>query len=147
MKPLTASLLIILSLQLAYAQQADFTWLAGTWKLKNKAAFEIWSVDPDGSLSGKAFRIQTGDTVITEVIRLEYSNGSFHYIPDVAGDQGPVDFIITHADSQSFVAENPGHDFPKIIRYRYSMQGDVPLIEASIEGNGKIIPYSFEKLK
>jgi hypothetical protein len=147
MKTPAVVLLVVLSIQLGQAQHHDFRWLTGTWKLKNKAAFEVWHVNADGDLSGKAFRIHGVDTIVTEVIKLEYSHGSFHYIPDVAGDQLPVDFIITKADSQSFVAENPQHDFPKIIRYRCSTEGSRPVIEASIEGNGKVISYSFEKVK
>lgn len=147
MKAFATTVLIVVSLQCSYGQEPDFAWLEGTWKLKNKPSFEVWRLNPNGSFSGKAFRIQSGDTVVTEVITLKYFDGSFHYVPDVAGDQPPVNFRITRRDARSFVAENPQHDFPKIIRYTFSDAGGRPAIEASVEGNGKVIPYSFEKIK
>lgn len=147
MKSVAAVILFILSFHFSSAQDVDLTWLTGTWKVKGKPSFEVWHRNSNGTLSGKAFRIQSGDTLITETITLKYFDGSFHYIPDIAGDQGPVDFVMTSLTSKGFVAENPRHDFPKIIRYRYSGDGDRPTLEATIEGNGKVIPYSFEKVK
>lgn len=129
------------------AQRSDLQWLAGTWKLKNKPIFEVWKLLANGDLSGKAFQVNGIDTVVTEVIELQYSDGSFHYIPDVAGSQSPVDFLITATDSKSFVAENPRHDFPKIIRYRFFTANGQAHLEASIEGGGTVITYDFEKIK
>lgn len=116
--------------------------------MQGENVFEVWSAK-EGSqdLSGRSFRVKGADTVVTEVISLSYFNGSFHYIPDIAGGQPPIDFMITASDSQSFVAENPQHDFPKVIRYRYVKKEGREMIEASVEGNGKVISYSFEKLK
>jgi hypothetical protein len=141
-------LIWLLSIHCATAQHKNFKWLTGSWKIQGENVFEVWGVK-EGSqdLSGRSFRVKGADTVVTEVISLSYYNGSFHYIPDIAGDQPPIDFIITASDGQSFVAENPQHDFPKIIRYRYVRKEGREMIEASIEGNGKVISYSFEKLK
>ena len=148
MKAICSLLIGLLSIQYAVAQKMNFQWLKGTWKIQGENVFEIWQGDEGRrDLSGKAFRVKGADTVVTEVISLKYSNGSFHYIPDVAGDQPPIDFTITSSDRYSFVAENPDHDFPKIIRYRYVRKDGREMIEASIEGNGKVIPYTFEKIK
>lgn len=130
------------------AQQKEFGWLCGTWKLKDKNVFETWRIADDGkSLDGFSFRTKGTDTIAMEQIRVATQGGFFHYIPDVAGDQGAVDFRITKYTNDSFVAENPQHDFPKIIRYQFIKKDNGFFIEASIEGNGKVIPYSFERLK
>jgi hypothetical protein len=129
----------------SYAQQQEFGWLLGTWKLKDKNVYEEWSKskEPD-ELEGRSYRIKDKDTTISEVIRMRYNNDAFYYIPDVAGDQEPVFFKITKYDAHSFVAENPQHDFPKIIRYNYQRrEGSSDLIEAVIEGDGKVIQYTF----
>lgn len=132
----------------ANAQSKEFGWLKGTWKLKDKNVYEAWTIASDGkSLEGISYRVTKNDTVITEQIKLVYKDGSFHYVPDVAGDQPAIDFIITSHTSDSFVAENPEHDFPKLIRYKWTNINQRQLIEAAIEGNGKVIPYTFEKLK
>jgi hypothetical protein len=130
------------------SQQQDFQWLAGTWKLDGKNIYEVWQLsEADKILEGRSFIVKDYDTVVTEMITIQFYNGSFHYIPDVAGDQPPVDFTFTSHNDNSFVAENPKHDFPKLIRYRYVKKDGQERIEAAIEGNGKVIPYSFIKLK
>jgi hypothetical protein len=130
------------------AQRTEFHWLIGTWKVQGADEFERWTTqDNTDDLRGVAFRMQRGDTVITEVIALRHYQGAFHYVPDVAGDQPPIDFKITSYDENSFIAENPKHDFPKIIRYKCVVAGDDVSIEAAIEGNGKVIPYIFKKQK
>src|SRR5687768_8771187 len=122
----------------AQAQQKEFSWLIGTWKLKDKNVFETWKMSADKkTLEGYSFRVKEGDTLGMEKIRFTYDGASFHYIPDVAGPQGEVDFKITKYDGSSFVAENPQHDFPKAIRYHFIRRNDIDYIEAAIEGNGK----------
>jgi hypothetical protein len=131
-----------------FAQRSEFHWLIGTWKVNGADEFERWtSGDTLHDLTGVAFRIHEGDTLITEAITLTHYEGAFHYVPDVAGDQPPIDFKITSYDANSFIAENPKHDFPKIIRYKRVVTGNDESIEAAIEGNGKVIPYTFKKQK
>jgi hypothetical protein len=132
----------------ATAQQKDFSWLLGTWKLKDKNVYEQWTISADKNyLNGHSFRINEGDTVSMEKIRFMFDGNSYHYMPDVAGPQGEVDFRVTSFNANSFIAENPQHDFPKLIRYNLVRRNDHDYIEAAIEGNGKVIPYSFERIK
>jgi hypothetical protein len=141
--------LILFSLLISIASsclaQHKFEWLTGTWKLKDKNVYEVWiksKVNDD--LIGRSFRINNSDTVVLEKITLTFKNNSYYYIPDVPQNAKPVDFKITTFDNSGFVAENPQHDFPKLIRYRLRSNDN---LEAAIEGNGKVIPYSFEKVK
>lgn len=130
------------------AQVKEFGWLVGTWKVKDKMVFERWKPARDGkALEGFSFRVKGTDTIAMEQIRFVYEGNSFHYIPDLAGDQPPVDFKLTQHNAQGFVAENPQHDFPKIIRYKLIRKENADVIEASIEGDGKVIPYHFERVK
>lgn len=130
------------------AQKAEFGWLIGTWKLKDKNIFETWSLDKDGkSLNGVSMKVIGSESTLLEETRLIFSGNSFFYVPDVAGDQDPVHFEITFHDDRSFIAENLKHDFPKLIRYRLVTEGDKQFIEAAIEGDGKKIPYRFEKVR
>ncbi|MEO5600831.1 MAG: DUF6265 family protein [Cyclobacteriaceae bacterium] len=141
-------LLIFILFNTGYTQHKKFRWLIGTWKIKDKNEFEVWKIKKGtATLSAMAFKVQGSDTLITEVINLTYRDHSFHYIRDVAGDQEPVAFQITSFDAKGFVAENPRHDFPKIIRYNRVRKKNSEYIEAAIEGDGKIISYVFEKLK
>jgi len=78
---------------------------------------------------------------------LKAEGNIYYYIPDVAGDQGPVRFKITQHDNTMFVAENSQHDFPKIIRYKLVKENGQDVNEASIEGDGKVISYTFVRLQ
>ena len=132
----------------AFAQEADFSWLIGVWKLKGNDIYEVWTRKAvDQTLSGVSFRVNGLDTTITEVISLEYNGGSYHYIPDIAGPQPPIDFKITSLERYAFIAENPHHDFPKKIQYRLISAHPSVTLEAAIEGDGKRITYSFQKMK
>lgn len=138
----------VLFSHLSTAQKNEFSWLVGTWKLKDKNVFESWKVAKDGkTLEGTSYRVKGADTVVMEEVRFTYDGNVFHYIPDVAGEQGPVDFKITSNEESNFVAENPQHDFPKIIRYNFVRKENRDQIEAFIEGNGKVIPYFFERVR
>ena len=130
------------------AQKKEFGWLIGTWKLKDKNVFETWSLAEDGkSLNGVSMKMNGTESTILEETKLIFSGNSFYYVPDVAGDQDPVDFHISSFDEISFVAENPKHDFPKLIRYKLVKKDGKEFIEAAIEGDGKVIPYNFEKVR
>ena len=148
MKRIGAILAVLICTQCSTPQENNFNWLIGTWKLDGQNVYELWASDEGKpGLSGISFSVDGIDTLVSEVISLEFSNGHFHYIPDVAGDQAPVDFTIISTRDRSFVAENPQHDFPKVIRYERVAGKDEDLLHASIEGNGKKISYSFRKIE
>jgi hypothetical protein len=145
---LLASALLLGSASGISAQHKEFHWLTGTWKMKDKPAIEQWRVAKDSkTLEGISYRIKGADTTVTEEIKLVLKEDSFYYVPDVAGDQGPVDFKITQRGAASFVAENPEHDFPKLIRYALVRKDEHDTLEATIEGNGKTIHYIFVKVE
>jgi hypothetical protein len=148
MKTLLMFIAGIILAHAAAAQQKEFQWLLGTWKIKGKNEYEVWKASENSpGLEARAYNISNGDTIVSEGLTLSFSEHSFHYIADVAGDQKPVDFTITSFTTDGFVAENPAHDFPQSIRYTYISKGGQQTINAAISGNGKIIPYVFEKLK
>lgn len=149
MKTILTTLVTILFIaSSASAQKKEFAWLIGTWKLKDKNIVETWSLDEDGkSLKGVSMKVNGNESTILEETRLVYKNNSFYYVADVTGNQGAIDFKMSSFNETSFVSENPTHDFPKLIRYRYITRDNKQFIEAAIEGDGKVIPYNFEKVR
>lgn len=124
----------------------DFQWLVGTWKIQDKNSYEVWKDAGHNTLAGISYKIKNADTVVTEEIKLLRKGNAVYYTPDVAGPQGEVEFKITSYDADGFVAENPTHDFPKKIRYhRVAKEGE--RLEATIEGGGKSIYYTFVRVK
>jgi hypothetical protein len=130
----------------AYSQQ-EFHWLMGTWKLKDKPVYEVWRAGNETkTLYGKSFRVNVNDTTVLEKLALKYLDNAFYYISDVAENKTPIHFKISQYDSLGFMAENPLHDFPKKISYTIVRKEKEKFIEAFIEGNGKVIRFSFEKI-
>jgi hypothetical protein len=144
-------IVFLLSPVLTYSQKQEFSWLVGTWKLietrseqTNKSEYEEWhTVTGKDILQGKSYRVVGKDTTIQEGIILLRDAKDFYYVPDVAGNQGPVRFKMVQWRHGYFQAENPAHDFPKVIRYQ--LRGKE--LNAEIEGDGKIKAYHFEKLR
>lgn len=124
----------------------DFQWLVGTWKIQDKNSYEVWKDAGHNTLAGISYKIKNADTVVTEEIKLLRKGNALYYTPDVAGPQGEVEFKITSYDADGFVAENPAHDFPKKIRY-HRVAKEEERLEATIEGGGKSIYYTFVRVK
>ncbi|HEY5746819.1 MAG TPA: DUF6265 family protein [Chryseolinea sp.] len=129
----------------------DFHWLVGTWKIldanPDKTSYEVWTDAGNNTLKGISYNVKNGDTLVTEEIKLLRKGRSVYYTPDVAGPQGEVEFKITSYDTNGFMAENPTHDFPKKIRYHRVTKQEEERLEATIEGGGKSIDYTFVRLK
>jgi hypothetical protein len=62
-------------------------------------------------------------------------------VADVKGNKDIVYFQFVSLGDDHFVCENPAHEFPK--RIEYKLRGNQ--LQASISGDGKTIPYLFEK--
>jgi hypothetical protein len=125
---------------------SDFTWILGDWELKkdNGIIYESWSKLDASTLHGISYRVQGADTLVLETVQLKCNAAGCAYIPVANGqnDGKPVIFTITSALKDSFVAENPAHDFPKKITYARNGSR----LDAAISGDGKEIRYPFVSL-
>ncbi|MBK8554669.1 MAG: hypothetical protein IPL65_02330 [Lewinellaceae bacterium] len=98
--------------------------LDGVWFMPTDRGdrLEIWSVADDSTLIGRhvRIRIETGDTVTLETMRIERRADTVQFIAIVRGqnENKPVVFNLTTADYDGYVFENPEHDDPKKIIYR-----------------------------
>ena len=125
------------------AQVKEFGWLAGTWQEKGKSNFEVWSVKGTTIKASSYQQDTSGNKKVTEEIEIIKKDGKFFFVPNVAENRDVVYFEITSFDKNGFVAENPQHDFPKKIRYRKTGKA----LQASIEGDKKVITFQFQKVK
>jgi len=113
---------------------SDMHWLTGTWQhvTPGGIVFEQWE-RYGNTMKGRGGFIAGTDTAVSENIVLEMQGSDLMYIPTVKEQNGgmPVPFRLTVAVGDSFVFENPAHDFPTRITYR--RLSDTSL-EASISG-------------
>ena len=144
-------LLILLGVSCSFAEcqpvsnVKDLNWLEGNWKRINSKAgesgLELWTKVSSTELKGRGLTLQGSDTVFIEKIRIIVQDGSLYYIADVPENKKSVYFLLTEIKPNSFICENPAHDFPKKIAYSLK---DTKLT-ATISGNGKSVEYLFER--
>ncbi len=121
------------------------SWLNGKWERTNAKAgqsgYETWSAVSETKLTGQGVTLAGKETVFVEQLELSIKDNEIFYIVSVTGEPKPVYFKMTSIEKDSFVCENPEHDFPKKISY--TRNGNK--IKAIISGDGKSVVYDFEK--
>jgi hypothetical protein len=97
--------------------------LEGTWKMNTKrgAICEEWKKVNKNYLQSKGYMIKGNDTVVNERVALTYNKEGIGYTSTVEdqNNKKPVVFKMTKAENNMFVFENPEHDFPKRIVYKF----------------------------
>ena len=97
--------------------------LEGIWKMNGKRGpvYEEWKKASDDLLQGRSYFLKGADTVINEHISLTNTATGIFYTPvvDDQNNKQPIAFKMTKAENNMFVFENPEHDFPKRIVYKF----------------------------
>lgn len=123
---------------------SQLEWLVGKWKRTNskpgRTSIETWKKDGD-RLIGSAYHLNGNDTTYIEKLKIVVKDQELYYVADVPENKSEVYFKITQVSPNGFVCENPQHDFPKKISYQLNGNS----IRAVISGDGKEIPYLFER--
>lgn len=117
----------------------SFSWLIGKWQMATKdgITYENWTMVNDSLLEGVSGMIKGKDTSVYEHITLKLDRNDIYYTPTVKDQNNgqPVPFKMTQAIGDSFVFENPQHDFPSKITYtRQSATAMLARISGKING-------------
>ena len=120
-------------------------WLSGCWQVerKNGAYEEMWLPERADGMIGAAREVRGGRTTSHEFMRLARAGaGELIYVAHPSG-QAPAEFAATVIERDHVAFENPQHDFPKRIEYRYL---DPNSITARISGGGRTIEYPMQRM-
>ena len=124
-----------------------FHKLEGTWKLDSKDVYEQWNY-ANASFSGKVYRIEGKDTVITETLQL-LMMGDTVYLRAIVSNQNqsePVDFRMVEITGKKGVFVNPGHDFPTSISYELIADDQLEAwIQGDVEGINRKIEFHYTR--
>ncbi|MGG7036939.1 MAG: DUF6265 family protein [Flavobacterium sp.] len=97
-------------------------WLIGDWNqiLSDGKLIENWKIENDSTYSAKNYFIKANDTIHSENIKLSQKNDELIYSAQVIGqnDDEFIDFKLTSTTENTFVFENPKHDYPQKITYK-----------------------------
>jgi len=126
--------------------------LNGTWFMPTDRGdrLEIWTIANDSTLVGKTVRIkpETGDTVTLDLLRLEKRDTVITFITIARGQNKtePVRYILTSADYDGYIFENPQHDDPKKIKYRLLGNRELQINTEGQKGSRTVTnEYVFER--
>lgn len=109
--------------------------LVGTWSMRTPQSVitEQWQRVNDTTLQGQTWRIVGKDSLLQETMLLVRTGNEIYYIPTIRDQNNgqPVPFKLRVLKLVGFIAENPAHDFPQKITYRFK---DEDHLDARIEG-------------
>jgi hypothetical protein len=115
---------------------SQFDWLIGDWEnITDEFEFyESWKKSSDNLFIGESLMKIDGDTVFSEFVDLELDKNEIFYRVSVSdqNDGISVSFKLISCEDQKFVFNNPEHDYPQTIVYRYVAPDS---LYAHIEGN------------
>jgi hypothetical protein len=111
-------------------------WLTGCWRMERETGHyeEVWLAPTTDGTLGVSREVRAGRTVSYEHLRLELrENGVIAYVAKPSG-QAQAEFLMTTHAPGLLAFENPQHDFPRRIEYRYV---DANAITATLQGPSK----------
>ncbi len=120
--------------QQARATISDVAWLAGAWQGSDgpMSVEERWTAPAGGAMLAVSRTIKGDRMVAFEFLRIVERDGGLVYIAQPNG-RPPTEFALTQVSKGSATFENPGHDFPKMIRYAKRADGS---LEARVSDGG-----------
>ena len=125
----------------APATIGDVAWIAGEWEglVGTSTVEERWTPAAGGAMLAISRTTRTTTMSAFEFLCIAERGGSLVYtaMPNAGA---PTDFTLTSVDATGATFENPGHDFPKKIRYARRADGG---LDATISGAATSKPTTF----
>lgn len=139
------TLLMVFAVELTFAQPILPDFLLGTWKMENEEVYEHWDKLNENTLKGFSYKLKDGQILISEYLDIKKVGKKILYSATVLKQNSgkPVDFTLTKTDN-TFIFENPSHDFPK--RIGYQKLSDTEIYVQITDGKQKGFAYKMQKL-
>ena len=140
----------------AYGQQMNaelknLRLLRGSWEMSSPEGkiVEVWRNDSPVKLSGKSFRVSTGnDSTLLERMEIVRNKGKLFFIPVVTGqNEGKaVRFVLKSNENGKYIFENRSHDFPQRVVYHLLSPNELlAWIEGSNKGREQKIEFRYRR--
>jgi hypothetical protein len=141
------ALTAIVFIPIAKAQSvslADFAGLSGCWERTDKSGVtisEMWMKPAGNSMMGTGRTVKNGKTVDFEFLRIEQRDDGIFYIAKPKANATETAFKLKTPVTDSYVFENPDHDFPQRIIYKISANALAARIEGTMNGKTRGIDF------
>ncbi|MCB1043990.1 MAG: hypothetical protein KDC35_13685 [Acidobacteria bacterium] len=124
----------------------DLSSLEGCWQWRNGTltGTECWVAMNDYSMMGFSYTTKDGQRREHEFLMIERQEGPPIYVA-MPSNQERTEFRLTSQDHDTFVFENPDHDFPKRIVYRFLSNDE---LEVRVEGDpgSRVLTFSMNRI-
>lgn len=125
--------------------------MAGCWERKDAAksllVSEQWMRPAGTSMIGMGRTVRGGKTVDHEFMRIEQRADGIYFVAKPSSNKEETAFKIKSSTSTEVVFENPEHDFPQRVIYKFSDQALVGRIEGTQNGKAMGIDFPFVRVK
>ena len=130
----------------------SFIRMEGVWvmDLGETQIYEEWNKVDDKLLQGISYQITGEDSTVSEHIQLIIKGADIYYVPTVANqNEGlPVSFKLTYQSDTLIVFENPEHDFPTKISYKFTGQNQLDAsISGEIRGEIRTLDFKYSRIR
>ncbi len=125
--------------------------LKGTWSMETTKGmlYENWEINNDSTMTGKSYRLNNTDTILLETVGLVMRGSQILYIASAEGqnNQQAVAFKLVNRNNDTFIFENPEHDFPQRVIYELPKHEKLHAwIEGTINGQSRRSDYHYKKI-
>lgn len=122
--------------------------LAGCWErvVPNGRTVEQWMPEDGGMLLGMSRSVRDGKVREYEFLRIDRdTEGHLRYVAQPSG-QAEATFTLKSLSEDTVVFENPQHDFPQRVLYRFIDKDTlVGRIEGSIGGKARSLDFPYKR--
>lgn len=129
---------------LASAQSLpDLSWLKGCWRLQqgDTVITEVWSAPPMGVMLGYAYTMRGGVLTEWEQTRIQIADGVPTYMA-MPGGRAQTPFAMVASGPRMIAFANPAHDFPQ--RVEYARDGD--RLTARVSAGEDVIEFPYRRI-
>ena len=135
--------------EMAPARLDDLGWMAGCWERSNEAkklvASEQWMRPAGGVMLGMGRTIADGRATDWEFMRIEQRGDHLVFIARPRANKEETEFKLIGSKPGESVFENPAHDFPQRVIYRFSGDKLTGRIEGKLNGKETGIDFAFKR--
>jgi hypothetical protein len=131
--------LVLLSFGLNLLGHTDpVSQLVGTWQVEGQAVYEHWDRLGETALKGFSYELKDGQPVVSEYLDLFKRGDDWVYAATVLNqNEGrTVEFVQCQGDKGAISFENPAHDFPRRIVYRFVSDREMAVTVSDGAGKG-----------
>lgn len=117
----------------------------GDWKAEDAKSTneESWRAVAHDTWEGRGIVTpNAGGAASVEELRLVEMGGSVFYVAKVAHNELPVAFRLVECDGDRFTFENPAHDFPRRLEYRFGTDGRLTVDVSDGAGKGFTLAFA-----